>query len=522
MPNFPIFDLNAPVIGRADVIRMLRNNYTSISPAHLSLVGPRFSGKSVLLKTIAAEMEKDESSQFKIVVFWDLGHKTPTSDEDFLHNICKEISLKLHAVDRECSEILQRREDPFHDLREVIEHLADENIKIVMLWDGFDKPLSSGKLTRNLWDQLRELAQSSSLRLITASRKPLHKLIRDEESVTSDFWNIFDPNSIKIGAFNEDDKSAVLEKLNNIEFDKGAITELTSWTGGFPLLYLLVINQLLAMSLNQVNNINVSEAANAILANSASGILEDLWNDWSEETKEVFLHLIDKNEIPISSVPKQERIDLTEAGFGKQSGNKILKNCRLMENHIKDQREDIDSVARLYKENDNYQKNIKSVLIHRFNQVKNNNPHLNILIKKVNDCIQDVQQNRDPGDCLANTRNVLKTALDLILEREFPDTQIPEDWIDTWKRVRPNLNILKSWPSNEHQQLTLLGCMVGAHLGQDTQPKAKFVNKAAYYCLRTIQNYGNYGNHHHGETVSIEVMFVAVMTCIELVASLDK
>jgi len=193
-----------------------------------------------------------------------------------------------------------------------------------------------------------------------------------------------------------------------------------------------------------------------------------------------------------------------------------------MENHVKDQREDIDSVARLYKENDNYQKNIKSVLIHRFNQVKNNNPHLNILIKKVNDCIQDVQQNRDPGDCLANTRNVLKTALDLILEREFPDTQIPEDWIDTWKRVRPNLNILKSWPSNEHQQLTLLGCMVGAHLGQDTQPKAKFVNKAAYYCLRTIQNYGNYGNHHHGETVSIEVMFVAVMTCIELVASLDK
>ena len=91
MPTFPIFDLNAPVIGRADVIRMLRNNYTSISPAHLSLVGPRFSGKSVLLKSIASEMEKDESSQFKIVVFWDLGHKTPTSDEDFLHKICKEI-----------------------------------------------------------------------------------------------------------------------------------------------------------------------------------------------------------------------------------------------------------------------------------------------------------------------------------------------------------------------------------------------------------------------------------------------
>lgn len=522
MPNLPIFNLNAPVIGRSDVIRKLRNNYTSTSPAHLSLVGPRFSGKSVLLKSIASEMEKEESSQFKTVVFWDLGHQTPISDEDFLNNICKEISLKLHVVDRECSEILQRREDPFQDLREVIDHLADENIKIIMLWDGFDKPLSSGKLTRNLWDQLRELAQSPSLRLITASRKPLHKLIRDEESVTSDFWNIFDPNSIRIGAFNEDDKSAVLEKLNNIKFDKGAITELTSWTGGFPPLYLLVIKQLLAMSLNKVNNINVSEAANTVLANSASGYLEDLWNDWSEETKAVFLHLIEEDEILISSVPKEERIDLIETGFAKKSGQKISKNCRLMESHVKDQMEDIDSVARLFKENNNYQKHMKSVLIHRFNQIKNINPCFNILVKKVYDCIGDVQQNRDPGDCLANTRNVLKTALDLILKRELPDMQVPEDWIDAWKRERPNLNILESWPSKEHQQLTLLECMVGAYVGQNMQPKAKFVNKAAYYCLRTIHSYGNYGNHHHGEKVSIGITFVAVMTCIELLESLNN
>jgi hypothetical protein len=165
---------------------------------------------------------------------------------------------------------------------------------------------------------------------------------------------------------------------------------------------------------------------------------------------------------------------------------------------------------------------MKSVLIHRFNQIKNINPQFNILVKKNNDCIGDVQKNRDPGDCLANTRNFLKTALDLILERELPDMQVPEDWTDTWKRERPHSNILGSWTSKEHQQLTLLECMVGAYVGQNTQPKAKFVNKAAYYCLRTIHSYGNYGNHHHGEKVPIGITFVAVMTCIELVTSLDK
>ena len=517
---FPIFDENAPLIGRSDIIRKLKNNYTNPSPAHLSLVGPRFSGKSVLLNAIAKEMEQDESSQFKIVVFWDLGHQTPISDEDFLSTMCKQIGLKLHAVDQACSEILQKREDPYTDLREVIEHLADHDIKIVMFWDGFDKPLSSGKLNRNLWDQLRELAQSSSLRLITASRKPLHKLIRDEDSVTSDFWNIFNPNSINIGVFDEDDENAVFEKLNNIRFDKGAITELTSWTGGFPLLYLLVVNQLLKMSLRQVTIIDVAEAAKTVLANSADGILEDLWNDCSEATKGTFLELIDKNEIPTQSIPKQERKDLIETGFGKQSGNKILKNCRLMETHVKDQREDIDSVARLFKENDNYQKHMKSVLTHRFNQVKNIDPHFNNLIKKVNDCIEDVQQNKDPEDILANMRNLLKTALDLILEKELPDRNVPKDYITAWQDEKKK--VIDFWPSKETEKLQLLECLVGAYYGQKTPPKAKYVNKAAYYCLDNIQSYGNYGNHTNGEKVSIDIVFAAVLTCIELVASLNN
>jgi hypothetical protein len=525
MDNFPINEpnlpLNIPLIGRQDIVRKLKKNYANNNPRHLSLVGPRFFGKSVLLNAVAAEMEKDKSSKFKIVVFWDLGHQTPASNEDFLNTMCKEISLKLLAVDQDCFEILQKRENPYSDLRAVFGHLADQNINITMLWDGCDKPLSSGKLTKNLWDQLRELARSSSLTIITASRKPLHELLIDEDSATSDFWSIFDPNWIGVGVFDEDDQNAVLEKLNNIKFDTGSIKELANWTGGIPPLYLLVVNQLLDMSLKQVSNIDIEEAAQTVLAKSAIPYLEKLWDHCSGKTREAFYNLIYNNEIPVSNIPKQVIKDLTDIGLGKKSGKKIFKNCRLMELHIKDQMEDIDSVARLFKENDNYQKHMKSVLIHRFNQVKNIDAHFNSLVKKVYDCIGDAH-NKDPEDCLANLRNVLKTALDLILEREFPDKKVPEDWTNTWQRERPKANIPKSWPNKDVLKLTLLECMVGAYLGQVTPAKAKHVDKAAYYCLDQIKSYGNYGNHTSDEKISIEIVFVAVMTCIELVASLDR
>ena len=67
----------------------------------------------------------------------------------------------------------------------------NEGTRLLVVLDGFDYALAGTGLTRNLWDRLRALAQRTSLRLVTGSRRPLRELCRTEETRTSDFWEIF-------------------------------------------------------------------------------------------------------------------------------------------------------------------------------------------------------------------------------------------------------------------------------------------------------------------------------------------
>jgi hypothetical protein len=81
---------------------------------------------------------------------------------------------------------------------------------MLLLLDGLDRLLAADTLTRNLWDQLRELASQPSLRLVTASRQRLRDLIRSPDAATSDFWNIFDPNPVQIGVMDDGDLGKAL------------------------------------------------------------------------------------------------------------------------------------------------------------------------------------------------------------------------------------------------------------------------------------------------------------------------
>ena len=77
-------------------------------------------------------------------------------------------------------------DDVFADLAK-----EKEIARILVVLDGFDHVLAGTGLTRNLWDQLRELARRPSLRLVTGSRRRLRELCRTEEVQSSNFWGIF-------------------------------------------------------------------------------------------------------------------------------------------------------------------------------------------------------------------------------------------------------------------------------------------------------------------------------------------
>src|SRR5262249_23272896 len=114
--------------------------------------------------------------------------------------------------------------NPYREIGEVLDALTDDGGTVLAIMDGFDKPLSNGQLTRNLWDQLRALGLRPSLQLVTGNRLTLRNLIRDSETLTSPLWETFDPSPVRVGCFDENDLAAVLGQLPEVQLTRGART----------------------------------------------------------------------------------------------------------------------------------------------------------------------------------------------------------------------------------------------------------------------------------------------------------
>ena len=57
-------------------MQRLWNDLTKATPNHLSIVGPRYSGKTVLMHGLAEQMRQGDSP-YGAVIVWDLGHQIP-------------------------------------------------------------------------------------------------------------------------------------------------------------------------------------------------------------------------------------------------------------------------------------------------------------------------------------------------------------------------------------------------------------------------------------------------------------
>jgi hypothetical protein len=500
------------------IIRRLWKDLTKTTPSHLSIIGPRYAGKTVLMNGLAERMRLGDSPYIAAIV-WDVGHQTPDSNEAFLNALCRKLGEGLKAIDNVYGDqLLALNEDRYSGLREVLDALHDDGFKVLMLWDGFDKPLSTGKITRNLWDQLRELASNPSLRLVTATRRPLHELIRSEESVTSDFWNVFDMNPIKVGVFDEDDRDAIMATITRFSLKSGAKSELENWTAGYPPLYLSLINHLIEIGVaGEIDNIDVNKAAEASI-DGVGSILQYLWSDCPETAKDLYRHLVEYGETATSDIGKSERVHLGEKGFVKLSGSKVTYGCRLLEQYVKVNRADSGSIKRLFGNWEAYSRNIRSLLEHRLGQLTSLDATLCRFIQR---SIEDIPD--QPEVCLSNMRGIVDKALDLIWDVEFgPGRAIPLAWFTEWQHSGEKGSESywdNKFPIRRGHQIRLLQLMTGT---QNSAPKAKRVSKNTCVLASAAHGFGDFGQHIDGTEVTVGVAVSAVNICIELAACLEK
>lgn len=504
-----------PCIGRKAQLDRLVASLTKPMPDHVQVVGPRFAGKTVLLTNLIARLEK-QGEPYTAIFFWDLAHQNLDDDSNFLRVFGEQLAKALQINHPDYANHLTS-ESSFAaaEIAEVLEALKDDGGKVLAVLDGFDKAVANGRLTRNLWDQLRELAIKPSLRLITASRKRLSELIRDPNAETSPFWNIFDPTPVRVGCFDDHDIEAVLACTQELRLSVGARSELLNATNAAPLLMLEVLNALLESG----EKGEISAEAMGNMCKSAYAALRDrlnlLWTDCSPTAQDLFRQVRAESTIPRGEVSSADAEMLIERGFIQASGNKLQRANRLVGNLLDETPNESSSLTRLFSSGSAYQTNLRAVFEHRITQIDRLDPTLARYLKHGIDDIPD-----HPDVFLTHIRGLVDKVFDLIWKAEIPDKRIPSAWMAIWKRNEERR--VEEWettfPQGVHR-VRLLNLMTGT---DKSAPCVRKITKETYVLMNAVHAFGDFGQHQEGAKVSVGTGYTALHLCIELAAAITR
>lgn len=515
--RFPILGTTVPpMLGRAAILQKMTGALTKAVPDHLQVVGPRFAGKTVLLHELAASM-RQTGSPYTAVVVWDLGHQTPGTDALFMQCLARELSAALLTNHQDYAEHLKSTQDNhYQDIAEVLNALKGEDAKVLVIMDGFDKPLSNAQLTRNLWDQLRELALKSSLRLVTASRRTLRELIRHPDAQTSDFWNIFDPTPVRVGCFDENDLTAILSTMPDLQLAAGAQTELWNATNGFPVWALGVLNAVHeACTVGAVSPEAMKAACDRAFP-TVRDKLDALWIDCPPSCQDLMRRVLEEGFVSRSGVVAADAEILIERGFVQSAANKLQRPSRLLGRYLEEQPNEGSALVRLFGNADAYRKNLKDVLERRLGQLHGIDATLKRYLERGTEDLPD-----HPEVFLSHVRGIVNQAFELIWKAEIPDKRIPSEWMAIWKWNKENgLDKLEAtFPQGVHR-VRLLNLMTGTD--KSGAPCAKFVTKQTYSLMNAVHIFGDLGQHQEGVSIESETAYSILHLCIELSATISK
>jgi hypothetical protein len=513
--RFPILGTLVPqMVGRAAPMDRVWGALTKPSPSHLSVIGPRYSGKSVFLKALSNRAQAP-GSPYASTILWDLHHQTPQSDKEFLADLSGRIRDQLQIADPKrfstYTEYLESGD--YADLKEVVEALENERTHILILLDGLDRPLAADTLSRNLWDQLRELASKRSLRFVTASRRRLSDLIRSAATASSDFWGIFDPNPVQIGVMDDIDLKEAISRCDFGEIRPGVEQEIFNWSGLFPPLMFGLLNVIEVESRGRIiHPDDVNRGAESALV-ALDDVLAQLWDECPEPAKDLYRDLVVSGARPLNGIGWDLRERLIACGFASRRGSNLHNGCRLLEKFIELRRVDQGSIARLFQSDEKYRSNIRSILELRLGHSLDLDRDLKRSLER---SVWDIPES--PSGALVNMRNIAEKIFASIWTAEFGEhKKIPSELFAYWDqatqgRVQAFLSL--QIPGELRPQCRLLQLLVGAE--QNVSRRAKYFSRQTYHLINATVGYGHFGQHTEGENVGIGIAVCAILTALEL------
>ncbi len=507
------------MLGRAALVQRIEDHLSKPTPDHVSVVGPKHYGKSVLLRHLA-DVYRAGSDGYLTTVHIDLRHDTPGSDGAFKRRLAAEVKTALRPERTQLSEYIDPDDAAVHEsLDLVFEELAGEGARILVVLDGFDYALAGTGLTRNLWDQLRSLAQRTSLRFVTGSRRPLRELCRTEESRTSDFWEIFYDMPVRVTALDDSDWDPFLQPLLDAgcTFDEPARKEIVNWTGGVPLLVCALLQELWEKHRGAaLSKPEIDHTAEEVLIGRRE-ILADLWDDCDVELR-ADLGTLARADIPLSN----DRLRAIEdRGFGRESKNRLRGSCRLIQRYAKEQAPALADLTRLLGTPADFETHVQTFLELRLKQVATPSGDQS-LHDFVSRAIEDI--GRNPELAINGIRGIAERALALIWEAELPPNKtLPKEWIDEWRR-RGERNLPEDrgkLPSRSGKQCRVLRLITDSDLS--TSRQSKYVTRTTYLLVDHLKSVGDFGQHRRDypeTTITVGFAATVVLAAISLIESL--
>ncbi|MCY4441885.1 MAG: ATP-binding protein [Deltaproteobacteria bacterium] len=490
------------------------------SPDHVSVVGPAHYGKSVLLRHLA-DAHHSGSSHYLTTAHIHLRHDIPASDSAFKQRFAEAVREALQAAGSDLSDWVDVEDENIHELLGLVfDELEGKRVRLLVVLDGLDYVLAATGLTRNLWDQLRVLAQKPSLRLVTGSRRPLRELCRTEESRTSDFWEIFYDEPVRVAVLGDADWPAFLQPLRDggCVFDESARKEIANWTGGVPVLVCAVLQKLWEDHPGEsISKLEIDRAANTML-DGRREVLATLWEDCNHELH-ADLGVLSARDIPCADLSDSRRRTVEERGFGRVSSNRLRGSCRLMQRYAKEQAPALADLNRLFGTASGFETHIRSLLELRLIQIKR--PHWDEeLHASVSNAVRAVSP--APEQALTWVRSIANRVLTLIWQAELPpDRTLPAEWLDEWRSngldPRDDRGRL---PRGAGPQCHILRLVTGS---DRTRRQSKYVTKTTYLFVDHLQSVGDFGQHRSdfpNTKVTIGFSAAVVLAAISLVESL--
>jgi len=512
-----------PLVGRRDLVARIESHLDKASPDHLSVVGPAMYGKSVLLKEIAGRYAPGRPG-YITSAYVELRRRTPETDDELRLRVAEKLREALAETWPELADLLGFEDVAIAERLQLVgRELATRDEAVLMVLDGFDDVLANAGITREIWDNLLEIAGLPVYRFLTGSRRPLRELCRDEESRTSDFWEIFHDAPVVVGCFDDEDWAELVAPFETVgmTLDDKARKEIEQWTGSIPVLSTAFLQSLWENTEEggTIGSTEVEATGERVLERRRQ-LLTALWEDCSAEAKTDLADLT-RRELRVRELPAERLDRLERRGLVRSEGKRVVFACRLMERYATQEATGVTSLQRLFGDHELFEQNVRMLLEMRLSQLPMADKALHGYIEQA---IRHLQP--EPRHALVWMRSIVDRAFELVWEAELKDgVTLPTSWMEEWERAG-----IQRMPDDGHgrvpgergRQLHLLRLATGTGVGGRTVRRlTRRVSKPTALLLEHLQSVGNFGQHQ-GDEVTRPFAVSVCLSAIALYASLAE